>query len=208
MPFNPKGKATIKKLEGHNGTSDDAHARVDVNIAIEDVSCDVARAALGVDTTEEVQSAFFRSLSEDADQNSRFLGIKKITCNATWEGKHRIGIKGLRKIRVAKVSGVTLLPRGHATFDVTFNVGIEQPPAGYVDSLMVMMNKAVDIELEHDAELFDKNAADRKELADSYVPPSAKKPADIRTGKKVAKKAPAKKASKRPAKKAAPAKAA
>lgn len=184
MPFNPKGKATITKLEGHNGTSDDAHARVDFTLAICDVPCDVAKAVLGVDTTQEVEAAFFRSLSEDADQNTRFLGLKRITSTASWEGKHRLGIKGLRKVRCAKVSGVTLVPRGHARFDATFKVGIEQPPAGYVDSLMVMMNKAVDIELEHDAELFD-----GKTEASDYVPPKPLKPSAIRSGKRVVKKA-------------------
>jgi len=69
-----------------------------------------------------------------------------------------------------------------------------------------MMNKAVDIELEHDAELFDKGAADRKELAGGYVPPTAKRPSQIRSAKP--KKAAIKKAAKRPAKKATPAKAA
>lgn len=183
MSFSPKGKATITKLEGHNGTSDDAHARVDFGVSIEDQNCEVAKAVLGVDTVEEVERGFFRTASEDADQNSRFLGIKRLVCNAKWEGKHVLKIKGLRSLRVAKVAGVALVPRGHAKFDLTFNVSIEQPPAGYVDSLMTMMNKAVDFELAHDAGLFDKS------VKVDYTPPGAKKASEIRSGKRLVKKA-------------------
>lgn len=200
MSFSPKGKATITKLEGHNGTSDDAHARVDFGVSIEDQNCEVAKAVLGVDTVEEVERGFFRTASEDADQNSRFLGIKRISCNAKWEGKHVLKIKGLRSLRVAKIAGVALVPRGHAKFDLNFNISIEQPPAGYVDSLMVMMNKAVDFELVHDAGLFDKTGASKS--TGEGLPPKPKAAKDIRSGKRLVKK-PAKKAARKPAKKRA-----
>lgn len=201
MPFNPKGKAIIGKLEITNGSSDDSIEHADFSIKFEDQPCAVVQSVLGVDTIDEVERAFFRTASEDADQNSRFLGIKRITCNAKWEGKHRIKVRGLRTIRVAAVSGVTMVPRGHARFDMSFKVRIDQPPSGYVDGLAKVIGKAYDVEFEHDAELFDGKVATAQVHGDG-LPPKPKGAKAIRGGKRPAKK-PAKKAAKRAGRKPA-----
>lgn len=196
MPFNPKGKATISnKLEIVNGSGDDSIEHVDFGIKFEDQSCEIARAVLGVDTVDEVERGFFRTASEDADQNARFLGIKRISCSVKWEGKHRIKVRGLRPARVGVVSGVVLVPRGHARFDLSFKVRIDQPVAGYTDALAKIAGKAYDVEFEHDAELFDAAAS-------ADVPPKPKGAKTIRSGKRVVKK-PAKKTPKRAGRKPA-----
>lgn len=185
MSFNPKGKATIQKLEGENGASDDAHERIDFRLTIEDVPASVARAALGSDKDGEVEDSFFRSVSEDAERSSRYFGIKKILSNASWDNRHALAIRGLRRVRVSKISAIALLPRGRTRFDMSFKVAIESPPAGYVDTLLRMLKKPIDVEFEHDAELpLGKVGADQ-----ASMPPPPKKARDIRSGKRPAKKA-------------------
>lgn len=203
MPFNPKGKATIGKLEITNGSSDDSIEHADFSIKFDDQPCQVVQSVLGVDTVDEVERSFFRTAAEDAEQNTRFLGVKRITCNAKWEGKHRIKVRGLRTIRVAAISAVTLVPRGHAKFDMGFKVRIDQPPSGYVDGLAKVIGKAYDVEFEHDAELFDA----KPDLDDPRVRDAVR--ASIKADAPRKPKAAAKKSAKRPvAKKAKQAKAA
>lgn len=188
MSFNPKGKATVNKLEGENGASDEAHERIDFRVTMEDQPASVVRAALGSERDGEVEDSFFRNLSEDADRNTRYFGIDKIVSNAKWDNRHALSIKGLRTVRVSKISAITLRPRGHARFDLSFKVGIDQPPAGYVDTLLRTMKKPINFELEHDAEL----PLGAPEGGQVGEPPAPKKSRVSTAGKRISRKARAK----------------
>lgn len=212
MPFNPSGLAELKAINLRKGTSDDSNEVLDAKFSMTDISCAVAASLLGA-TEDEVRSAFFRSIAEDADQNPRFFGVKGVESNAKWEGKHAIKVKGLRTLHCNSVGKVHFVPRGHATFDMTFSVALEQPPAGYLESLWSRLNNTVEISLEHDAELFDKPDLETASVREAVKASIGKRQADAfdRTPKvakpkafrKPGKKAPTKKAAKHPAKKAA-----
>lgn len=155
MPFNVSGAALVKKIDPRKGTSDDSHVSIAVKLKVEDVPAANITAALGADSADDIETALFKPASVDADRNSRFLGLKAIACEASWEGKHTIKFFGLREVRVAKVGTITIRPRGYCKCDVTFVVVIDQPPQGYLEQLSEYINKSLRVDLEHDKELFD-----------------------------------------------------
>jgi hypothetical protein len=153
VSFNPKGKAEIKKVSITRGTSDDANVKIDIHLKMEGQPASVGAAALGAESTEEVERAFFRDVSQDADRNQRFFGIDAIEANGKWEARHAVKFKTLRSMRVSRVGGISLRPRGRATFDVSFHVSIEQPQQGALESLAEKIGDLIEVEFEHDAEL-------------------------------------------------------
>lgn len=153
MPFNITGRAEIAHLNIRKGSSDESQVSLDIKLKIEDVPAATAAAALGADSPADVEAAMFRPVSQDADRNARFLGLKAISCEASWEDKHAVTIKGFRKVRVHRVGKVELKPRAAGKFDVSLQLTIEQPPQGYVEQLAEYLNASLPIELEHDAEL-------------------------------------------------------
>lgn len=155
MPFNVSGAALVKKIDPRKGTSDDSHVSIAVKLRVEDVPAANITAALGAESAEDVETALFKPASVDADRNTRFLGLKSIACEASWEGKHTIKFFGLREVRVAKVGTIQIRPRGYCKCDVTFVVVIDQPPQGYLEQLSESINKALRVDLTHDKELFD-----------------------------------------------------
>lgn len=155
MPFNVSGVAHVLKIDPKKGTSDDAHVSIAVKLKVEDVPAASITAALGAESAQDIETAFFRPKSVDADQNSRFLGLKHISCEASWEGKHTIEFQGFRGVRTAKVGGIQIRPRGYCKCDVVFVVTIEQPPQGFMEQLAEYLNDQIRIDLEHDRELFD-----------------------------------------------------
>lgn len=157
MPFNPKGKAQINGITIKRGTADDATVSVYIDFKMEDVPATVVASALGAEDPADVERSLFRPVSEDADRNSKFMGLRSLDCSASWEDKHAISISGLRTVRVHKVGKVVLVPRGFAKFDARFSITIQQPPQGFVENLAEHLNTELEINLEHDAELFDKN---------------------------------------------------
>lgn len=157
MPFNPKGKAQIQNITIKRGTADDATVSLYIDFKMEDMSATVVASALGAEDPADVVRSLFRPVSEDAERNSKFMGLRSIDCSAVWEDKHAISISGLRTVRVHKVSKVNLVPRGFAMFDGRFSITIQQPPQGFVENLAEHLNTELEINLEHDAELFDKS---------------------------------------------------
>ena len=153
MPFNLSGRAEIAHLNIRKGASDESSVSLDIKLKIEDVPSATAAAALGADSSADVEAALFRPVSQDADRNARFLGLKGIACDASWEDKHAVTIKGFRKVRVHRVSKIELKPRAAGKFDLVLQITIEQPPQGYVEQLAEYLNATLAIELEHDAEL-------------------------------------------------------
>lgn len=202
MSFNPKGKAVIKSIELTQGTSDDANTCAHIHLAMSDQPSSVVRAALGVDEVSVVENAFFRPVSQDADRNPNFLGLKSMKSNAKWEARHAVKFKGLRQIRIARLGGILLLPRGKGTWDLAFDIVIEQPPEGFTDALGRNMHTPLDCEFEHDAEL----ALGVPEGGQAGMPPPPKKANQIRSGKRVAKKsaAPGRSIGNKPARKKVP----
>lgn len=153
MPFNITGRAEIVHLNIRKGSSDSAQVSLDIKLKVEDVPAATAAAALGADSPADVEAAMFRPVSQDADRNARFLGLKAISCEASWEDKHAVTITGFRKVRVHRVGKIELKPRAAGKFDMAFQITIEQPPQGYVEQLAEYLNTSLQIELEHDTEL-------------------------------------------------------
>lgn len=145
--FEFTGEAKVEGVEIRNGQSE-AKVSIIVKLNVENVSSKAAAAALGVDSEKEVENAFFRSKAEDADRNARFLNLKAIQCKQAFEGKHVLAIQGLRKVRIHKLSKIALDPIQHCKFGYSFVVSIEQPHAGYIESLAQMLHQSVRIELE------------------------------------------------------------
>lgn len=187
MPFNPKGKAEITKVTVTRGTSDDANVKVDIHLKMEGQSVAIAQAALGADSPEDVERAFFRDVSQDADRNPRFLGIAAIETNGKWEAKHAVKFRFLRQMRVSRIGSISIKPRGRATFDVAFHVAIEQPEQGALDSIANKIGDLVDVEFEHDTELELKTP----EGGQAGSPPEKKGRRAARVKKAAGKKAPA-----------------
>ena len=160
MPFNPKGKAQIQNIAIKRGTADDATVSLYIDFKMEDMPATVVASALGAEDPADVVRSLFRPISQDAEQNSKFMGLHSINCSAIWEDKHAIKIHGLCPVRVHKVNKVVVVPRGFAKFDGRFSVTIQQPPQGFVENLAEHLNTELDIDLEHDAELFDKETTE------------------------------------------------
>lgn len=194
MPFNVSGVAHVLKIDPKKGTSDDAHVSIAVKLKVEDVPAASITAALGAESAQDVESAFFRPKSIDADQNSRFLGLKHIACEASWEGKHTIEFAGFRPVRTAKVGGIQIKPRGYLKCDVVFVATIEQPPQGFIEQLAEYLSDQIRIELEHDRELFDgeKPATEPKQQDLVGKEPKARGPAKKSAAKVRGAKVPAK----------------
>lgn len=163
MPFNPKGKAQIQNITIKRGSSDDATVSLFIDFKMEDMPASVVASALGAEDPADVERSLFRPISEDAERNSKFMGLRSIDCSATWEDKHAISISGLRTVRVHKVSKIHIVPRGFAKFDARFSITIQQPPTGFVENLAEQLNTEIEINLEHDAELFDEQEKGMKQ---------------------------------------------
>lgn len=153
MPFEFDGKAAIKNINIRKGASDDSHVSLDIKLHIEGVPATSAAAALGAENPDDIETALFRSLSEDSERTAKFLGLKGLVSNAKWDGKHGVTFKGQRRLRVHSVGKITLLPRAAGKFDLTCSVVIQDPPAGYLDNLKEFINHEIGVKLEHDAEL-------------------------------------------------------
>ncbi len=151
--FQLSGNATIEHVNLRRGTADEAVVSIDIKLALEGVSIEAAAAALGADSPADIDRALFRSLSEDADRNARFLGLKRIECEAVWENKHALTIKGSRTVRADRVGKITLKPRAAGKFDCTFQATIKDPPQGYVEDIAGALGAAREISLEQDPEL-------------------------------------------------------
>lgn len=153
MPFEFDGKAEIKNINIRKGASDDSHVSLDIKIHIEGVPATSAAAALGAENPADIETALFRSVSEDAERTAKFLGLKGLVSNAKWEGKHAVTFKGHRRLRVHNVGKITLHPRHAGKFDLTCSIVIQDPPAGYLDNIKEFINHEIGVKLEHDAEL-------------------------------------------------------
>jgi hypothetical protein len=187
MPFNVSGIAKVLKIDPKKGTSDDAHVLLAVKLKVEDVPASAITAALGAESAADIETALFKPKSVDADQNSRFLGLKHIACEASWDSKHTITFAGFREIRVAKVGAVQIRPRGYLKCDVTFVVTIEQPPQGYQEQLTEYLQRTLRVELQHDRELFDGDPpSDAQAAAPAAAKPQRGRPAGSKNAAKKA----------------------
>jgi len=153
MPFEFNSKAELKSLNVRKGTGDDSQVTLDIKLKVEGLPLTTAAAALGVEDPEQLKRSLFRSVSEDADENARFLGLKSLASNGSWEDKHAITFKGFRRQRVHKVRGIELVPRFRGQFDGYVTVTIQEPPSGFVELIAEQLNSVVQVHLEHDAEL-------------------------------------------------------
>ncbi len=151
--FEYTGKASITHLNIRRGTSDDANVHLDVKLEVEDLDANSAAAALGADDAQSVESALFRPVSQDAERSKRFLSVKSIESDATFEARHAITFHGLRRIRVSKVGKVSVMPIAAGKFNAQFCVAIEGPPENMVELLAERLNRPTHVKLEQDAEL-------------------------------------------------------
>lgn len=153
MPFEFDGKAEIKHLNIRKGASDDSQVSIDIKLAFEGLPLATAAAALGVEDPETLKRALFRSTAEDAEETARFLGLRSLTSNASWEDKHAVTLGGFRRLRAHKVGKIELVPRNAGRFDGSMQITIQQPPSGFVEILAEQLNSVLKTKLEHDAEL-------------------------------------------------------
>jgi len=153
MPFEHKGKAELKHINLRKGSGEDSQATVDLKFHVEGLPLSTAATALGVENPDELKRAFFHSVSEDAQESARFLGLKGVNTAGKWEGKHGITVSGFRRLRAHSVRAIELQPRAAGKFDGVVQVSIQEPPAGFVDLLMEQLGCSISINLEHDAEL-------------------------------------------------------
>jgi hypothetical protein len=151
--FQLSTKADVADVKIIRGTSDDAAPRVDIRFKVCDVSAEAVAAALGADSADDVAHGLFRSLSQDAEQNSRFLNLASIKSKATWEARHRLTIEGFRPTRCSKVGKIAVLPRGKCRSDITFTASIEKPTRGFLDALSELLHHETLITLDQEAEL-------------------------------------------------------
>lgn len=151
--FQLSTKADVADVKIIRGTSDDAVPRVDIRFKVSDVSAEAVAAALGADDAKAVADGLFRPLSQDADQNARFLNVASIKSKAAWEARHRLTIEGFRPARCSKVGKVAVIPRGKCRSDITFIASIEGPTKGFLDALSELLHHETRITLEQEPEL-------------------------------------------------------
>lgn len=153
MPFEFNGKAELNNLSVRKGASDDSQVSVNIKINFESLPLATAAAAIGAENPDDVKRAFFRSVSEDAEESARFFGVSGVVASASWEEKHAITIGGFRRLRAHKVRGIHLKPSRAGLFDGSMMVTIQQPPAGFIENLAEHLHRVIKVNLEHDAEL-------------------------------------------------------
>lgn len=153
MTFSFTGQASPKKIDVKRGESDEANVVINIKFHAEDFPAAAVAAALGADDAGVVDAAFFRPLSQDADRNTKFLGLKWIQCETTWKARHAIAVNGLRKLRVDSVGAVLVKPRANGRFDARFSVTITNPPDNYIELLAERINRPTKVTLEQEAEL-------------------------------------------------------
>lgn len=151
--FQPKGSATVEKINIMRGKGESSPVSIDIDFSLEGMDASNVAACIEADDAASVENAFHRPLSVDADRNQRFFGLGTISCKKTFEARHQIAIQGFRKVRVAKISAVEFVARPGCKFDGSFRVRIEQPSDGFIEKLAEHLHGPRRIELEQDPEM-------------------------------------------------------
>lgn len=167
MPFTVKGKATVAQVCIKRGTKDDSPVGIVIKFEAEDVGPEVAAAALGADSVDDVVRAFFQTEERSAERKSLFYGLKSMVAKGAWENHHKLKVHGMESVRVRKVNAIALKPVSAGKFNATFQVAVDNPPEGFVDTVAEDLHSLVAIHLEHDQDLFEKQAADERETRDA-----------------------------------------
>ncbi len=153
--FNYTGKATVEKIDVKRGTAEDSAVAVVIAFKAEGVKPDVVASLLGADDKESVEYGLFKSQALDGDQNPRFMSVKKIVSGASFEERHALTIQGFKRVRCARVSGISVKPRGFTLSDIEFRCTVEKPSNGFVEKLAEMLHGGVRVDLIQDADLVD-----------------------------------------------------
>jgi len=146
VPFEIAQQCLLTHLNTRRGNNDESPVAVDIDFTIEDLPAKAVAAALRTDVADVIR-AFF---ADDEEQNRRFLGIGSIPLDEEWEGKHQVKISSLAKLRCAKLRKIKFRPIAKGLFEGSFQVTIEEPPAGVLEALAQKINKSVQVKLEQD----------------------------------------------------------
>lgn len=152
MPFDLKGKGSIRSVSITRGSKDSQEVSATLGVLVERQPAASVAGVLGAEGVGDVIAAFHADPVDDPDRNVAFLNIASIKSRAKFTGKHTFKIGGF-EVRAEKVASISVAPEARGVWTVQAAVTVADPPAGMLELVAELLHDETDIELRQDEEL-------------------------------------------------------